>query len=166
MFASHFLAPVVDGPDQPQPVYDEERSLNLDSDGRPLVESVPTAQTRTVTEVRAESDDLHREDGAMAGALGTVTKVASEPPDSFAAFGTNTRVRGERTDYADPDEGGSRFGGAASLLGTQTNNIKSENGNLEESFDSTFSETVRESVEDKSNSEVPTSMTLGTLLRG
>lgn len=167
LFASRFLSPVLDGPESPQQNYDEERSLNLDSDGRPLVETAPAAHTRTVTEVRAESDDRHREDGALVAALGTVTKVHNEPPDSLAALATNTRVRGERADLFDPDEDRSRSGGAAAgPLGTQTNGIKSERSNYERSLDSTFAESEPDSIPGELRTEAPTLMPPGIILRG
>jgi len=172
LFASTFLSPVIDGPEQPQSVYDEERSLNVGADGRPQVESVPTAQTRTVTEARVESDDRHREDGALAATLGTVTKVSGEPPDSFGMLGTDTRVRGERADYSHSGEDGRRPAGCrgghgvAGLLGTNTA-VVSEGSDPGEERETRFAERPsRESVQDELHIEAPTSVALGVILRG
>ena len=173
LFASAFLTPVIDGPEQPKSVYDEERSLNVGADGRPQVESVPAAQTRTVTEARVESDDRHREDGALAATLGTVTKVSGEPPDSFGMLGTETRVRpGEFPDFLHSGEDGQRSArccgghGVVSLLGTNTAVVSEGSDPGEERAAGSAERPLRESIQDELHIEAPTSVALGVILRG
>jgi len=102
LFAEAFTVPLLE-PDSPELElhYDEERCMNVDSEGRVFVETgLSSGGADTFTEVRAEQDDFDRGD---AGRLDTVTKVRREGDDfesRFLMLATETRVPGERDDFA------------------------------------------------------------------
>lgn len=123
LFVEQFLISVAEpdgqGP-QPQPLYDEARSLNLDPEGRVFVEQTHVGGTETLTEVRGEhGDDKDFEDDRVA-LTGTTTKVRQERPDfeldglhsdqNPVLLGTETAIGGEPSDYLRGD----------SALGTRT----------------------------------------------
>jgi len=131
LFASAFLVPFTDGPEEASSSYDEARSLNLGPDGRPFVEFVATGATGTITEVRSEASDRDEMEGNSAATVGTVTKVRRESPDRLPALATQTRVRRERADQLDSSNGAitGRRQSSGALLGTKTG-VRGESADL------------------------------------
>jgi hypothetical protein len=122
LFVERFLTPLADGDPEPVATYDEERSLNLTADGRPLVEIAGGGTTGTITEVRAEASDRDDLEDARSAALGTFTKVRAEAPDRIPELATQTRVRREHGDRLEAEavEAAGRGSRAVSRLGTRT----------------------------------------------
>jgi hypothetical protein len=122
LFIDSFLVPFGDGPAERAASYDEERSLNLTADGRPLVELTAGGATGTITEVRTEAADRDDPEDAAPAAMGTITKVRRESPDRVPELVTQTRVRREHGDSleAGPQSSVGRPMVSVSLLGTKT----------------------------------------------
>jgi hypothetical protein len=109
LFAEHLLVALESVP-APTLIYDEERGLNLDAQGRVFVEQPHVSGTETVTEVDGEHQDRDP-DGALALGTETVTKVRGERDDissdehyaeqARTLLETETAIGGEQRDHAD-----------------------------------------------------------------
>jgi len=104
-FVENFLHPLEEGEPQPPTRYDEERGLNVMSDGRALVDIELEGGTVTGTKAGGEQDDADRDPEPT-----TVTMVQAEGYDYMAQAAavqagtiTLTEANAEATD-ADEDE--------------------------------------------------------------
>jgi hypothetical protein len=128
-FVENFLQPLAAGGRQPSFRYDEDRALNVMSDGRALVDVELEGGTVTFTKAEGERDDSDRDREPT-----TVTMVEAEGFDHTALTAlragtiTLTEANAEATD-ADEDEDISQLRcrptagpaeGSLGLLGTMT----------------------------------------------
>jgi hypothetical protein len=122
LFVERFLTPFSDGGPEPAASYDESRSLNVTSGGRPVVELLADGATGTITEVRTEAADRDEPEDAAVPTMGTVTKVRRESSDRLPEVATQTRVRREHGDQLEAGPGMSKGRPSipVSRLGTKT----------------------------------------------
>lgn len=115
LFASAFTVPLLPTEEKASVSYDEDRSLNVDSHGVPVVEREQVAQNGTITEVRGEASDRDN-----AATFGTVTRASGEAADRMPTLGTQTMLQGESSDYQSISASRVPTGNSAVLLGTRT----------------------------------------------